>query len=302
MIATRPFGRTGHHSSATLFGAAAFSEASPADIEPTLELLLAHGVNHIDTANSYGQSETLLGPVLPRYRDLFFLATKTGERTAAAAREHLHRSLDLLRTDHLDLWQMHCLVDDDEWEVAFGPGGVLEAFEEAKAQGLVRFLGVTGHGVQTPAMHRRSLERYDFDSVLLPYNHSMMQNAQYAADFEALLTLCAERSVAVQTIKAIARGPWADGQPQDFHTWYAPLSAQADIDAAVAWVLRRPNLFLNTTSDLGLLKKTLEAAERFTANEAPAEETAWSPPKPPRRCLCNARYRLTRWQSRVLLV
>ena len=269
MIAKRPFGRTGHQSSATIFGAAAFSDAAPTDIEPTLELLLAHGVNHIDTANSYGQSETLLGPVLPRYRDQFFLATKTGERTAAKAREHLHRSLDLLRTDHLDLWQMHCLVDEPEWEVAFGPGGVVEAFEEAKAQGLTRFLGITGHGVQTSAMHRRSLARFDFDAVLLPYNYAMMQNAQYAADFEALVRVCAERNVAMQTIKAIARGPWGD-QPHNYHTWYAPLSAQADIDAAAAYVLRRPQLFLNTTSDLGLLKKTLEAAERFFAEGEPA--------------------------------
>ena len=269
MIPTRPFGRTGHQSSATIFGAAAFSDASPADVEPTLELLLEHGVNHIDTANSYGQSETLLGPVLPRYRDQFFLATKTGERTAAGAREHLHRSLDLLRTDHLDLWQMHCLVEPAEWEVAFGPGGVVEAFEEAKAQGLVRFLGVTGHGVGVATMHQRSLARFDFDAVLLPYNAAMMRNPQYAADFEALLALCAKRNLAVQTIKGIARGPWGD-QPQNYHTWYAPLSEQADIDAAVAWVLRRPNVFLNTTSDLGLLRKTLAAAERFFAEGEPA--------------------------------
>ena len=268
MIHQRPFGRTGHLSSATIFGAAAFSEATPAQVEQTFELLLEHGVNHIDTANSYGQSETMLGPVLPRYRSEFFLATKTGERTYAGAREHLHRSLDRLRTDHLDLWQMHCLVEPAEWEVAFGPGGVLEAFVEAKAQGLVRFLGITGHGVDTPAMHLRSLERFDFDSVLLPYNYPMMQNPQYAAGFETLLAMCAERNVAVQTIKAIARGPWGE-QPQNFHTWYAPLDAQTDIEAATHWVLRRPGVFLNTTSDLGLLRKTLAAAERFSAVAEP---------------------------------
>lgn len=267
MIERRPFGRTGHLSSATLFGAAAFSEATPAQVEQTFELLLAHGINHIDTANSYGQSETVLGPVLPRYRSQFFLATKTGERTAAGAREHLHRSLDLLHTDHIDLWQMHCLVEPAEWEVAFGPGGVLEAFIEAQAQGLVRFLGITGHGVTTPAMHLRSLERFGFDSVLLPYNYPLMQNPRYAADFEALLAVCAERQVAVQTIKAIARGPWGEQAPTH-HTWYAPLDAQTDIDAAVHWVLRRPGLFLNTTSDLGLLRKTLEAAERFRPADA----------------------------------
>jgi aryl-alcohol dehydrogenase-like predicted oxidoreductase len=264
MIHRRPFGRTGHLSSATIFGAAAFSEADPNQVEPTLELLLAHGVNHIDTANSYGQSETVLGPVLPRYRSQFFLATKTGERTYAGAREHLHRSLELLHTDQLDLWQIHCLVEPEEWEIAMGPGGVLEAFVEARDQGLVRFLGITGHGVTIPAVLRRSLERFDFDSVLLPYNYPLMQNPQYAADFEALLALCAQRQVAVQTIKAIARGPWGEQAP-NYHTWYAPLAAPADIEAAVHWVLRRPGVFLNTTSDLGLLRLTLEAAERFSA-------------------------------------
>ncbi len=267
MIERRPFGRTGHLSSATIFGAAAFGEATAADVEQTFELLLTHGVNHIDTANSYGHSEEVLGPVLQRYRSEFFLATKTGERTYAGAREHLHRSLELLHTDQIDLWQMHCLVEPDEWEVAMGPGGVLEAFVEAKAQGLVRFLGVTGHGVGTPAIHRRSLERFDFDAVLLPYNYPMLQNAQYAADCEALLALCATRNVAVQTIKAIARGPWGD-QPPNYHTWYAPLAEQADIDAAVHWVLRRPGVFLNTTSDLGLLRKCLAAAERLSRADA----------------------------------
>jgi len=267
MIERRPFGRTGHLSSATIFGAAAFGEATSAEVEQTFELLLAHGINHIDTANSYGHSEAVLGPVLARYRREFFLATKTGERTYAGAREHLHRSLELLHTDQIDLWQMHCLVEPAEWEIAMGPGGVLEAFVEAKAQGLVRFLGVTGHGLGTPAIHRRSLERFDFDAVLLPYNYSMMQNAQYAADFEALLALCQARNVAVQTIKAIARGPWG-GQPPTHHTWYAPLDAQADIDAAVHWVLRRPGVFLNTASDLGLLRKCLDAAERLSRADA----------------------------------
>ena len=269
MIEQRPFGRTGHMSTCTLFGAAALGRVTQAEADHTMELLLAAGVNHIDTANSYGESEQRLGPWTGRYRDRFFLATKTEERTYAKAKEHLHRSLDLLRTDHLDLWQMHCLVEPAEWETAFGPGGVVEAFEEAKAQGLVRFLGVTGHGVGVAAMHQRSLERFDFDAVLLPYNAAMMRNQQYAADFEALLALCAERNLAVQTIKGIARGPWGD-QPQNYHTWYAPLSEQADIDAAVAWVLRRPNVFLNTTSDLGLLRKTLAAAERFFAEGEPA--------------------------------
>ena len=262
MIETRVFGRTGHSSSVTLFGAAALSNVTQAEAERTLDLLLEHGVNHIDTANSYGESEKRIGPWLSRHREEFFLATKTGERTYQGARDHLARSLDLLHTDHVDLWQMHNLVDPHEWEVAMGPGGALQAFIQAKEQGLVRFLGVTGHGVTIADMHRRSLERYDFDSLLLPYNFVMMQNPQYAADFEALMTLCRERQVAVQTIKSICRRGWGD-HPHTRATWYEPFEDQAEIDLAVHWVLSRPGIFLSTVGDIHVLPKVLDAASRF---------------------------------------
>src|SRR5258706_1039904 len=193
MIEKRAFGRTGHQSSATLFGGAALGNVTQAEAERTLDLLLEYGVNHIDTANSYRESEKRIGPWLARRRAEFFLATKTGERSYQGAREQLASSLDLLHTDHIDLWQLHNLVDPGEWETAMGPGGALEALIEAKAQGLVRFLGVTGHGVTVAAMHRRSLARYDFDAVLLPYNFVMLQNPQYAADFEALIAICRDR-------------------------------------------------------------------------------------------------------------
>lgn len=273
MIAQRPFGRTGHPSSATIFGGAAFWQATQDEANRALDLLLQYGVNHIDTANSYGTSETVIGPWLAHHRDEFFLATKTGERTAPAAREHLHRSLDLLHTDHIDLWQMHYLVGPDEWEVAMGPGGALEAFIEAREQGLVRFLGVTGHDVAIAGMHRRSLERFDFDSVLLPYNYAMMQNPTYAANFEALLALCQERNVAVQTIKGLAKGPW-HSENHHSQTWYEPFTEQADVDRAVHWVLSRPGIFLNTPGDLTLLPKVLDAARRFQPEATPAPSAA----------------------------
>jgi aryl-alcohol dehydrogenase-like predicted oxidoreductase len=262
MIEQRPFGRTGHMSTCTLFGAAALGRVTQAEADRTMELLLAQGVNHIDTANSYGESEKRLGPWTGRYRDKFFLATKTEERTYQKAKEHLHRSLDLLRTDHVDLWQMHILVRPDEWEVAMEPGGALEAFIEAKEQGLTRFIGVTGHYTVVGWMHKRSLERYDFDSVLLPYNYAMMQNATYRADFEALMQICAARNVAVQTIKSCTRGPWPTEQ-RSAATWYEPFTDQAEIDLAVHWVLRRPGIFLNTPGDIHLLPKVLDAASRF---------------------------------------
>jgi len=269
VIEKRPFGRTGHKSTRTLFGAAALGQVTQAEADHTLEVLLEYSVNHIDTAASYGEAELRIGPWMERYRQGFFLATKTEQRTYQGAWDELRRSLERLRVDYVDLWQMHVLVDPEDWETAMGPGGALEAFIEARGQGLVRFLGVTGHGLTVAAMHKRSLEHFDFDSVLLPYNYLLMQDPQYAADFEALVAICQERNVAVQTIKSLVRRPWG-GRPQTRSTWYEPLEGQADIDRAVHWVLGRPGIFLNTVGDIHLLPKVLNAASRFQS--APPEE------------------------------
>ena len=251
-------------SSVTLFGAAALARASQDEADRALEVLLRYGVNHIDTALRYGDAELRIGPWMARHRKDFFLATKTGSRTAVGAREDLHRSLDRLRVDHVDLIQLHALWHPDDWDQAMGPGGALEAVVEARAQGLVRFIGVTGHGWTIAAMHRRSLARFDFDSVLLPYNFFMASDARYRASFEAVLALCRERNVAVQIIKSIARGPWATSD-RTHTTWYQPLEAQADIDRAVHWVLAIPDIFINTAGDLKLLPRVLDAADRAGA-------------------------------------
>ena len=269
MIPLAPFGRTGHISSRTLFGAAAFWNVTQAEAEATLDMLLERGVNHIDTAASYGDSELRLGPWLKHHRDQFFLATKTEERTQQGARESLYRSLDRLQTDHIDLFQIHNVGDPREWEAALGPDGALEAFVGAKAQGLTRFIGITGHGLEIAALHRRALERFDFDSVLLPYSYIMLQNPRYAADVNALLAVCAERRVAVQAIKSITRAPWHD-RPHTRTTWYEPLEDQTALDHAVHWVLGNPIVFLNTAGDTHILPKVLDAAERFT--ERPSDQ------------------------------
>jgi len=262
MIERRPFGRTGYQSSATLFGAAALAQASQADADRALEVLLRYGVNHIDTAARYGDSELRVGAWMDRHRKDFFLATKTGMRSAREGRDEIHRSLERLRTDHVDLIQLHSLGHPDDWEQAMGPGGVLEAVVDARAQGLVRFIGVTGHGWTIAAMHKRSLARFDFDSVLMPYNFFMAQAERYRRNFEEVLAICQERRVAVQIIKSIARGPWATSD-RTRTTWYEPLEEQADIDRAVHWALGVPGVFLNTVGDLGLLPKVLDAASRF---------------------------------------
>ena len=256
------FGRTGHQSTRTLFGAAALSSVDQVTADRTLEVLLKHGVNHIDTAASYGDAELRVAPWLRREPGHFFLATKTGARKAKEAREELHRSLDRLGVDHVDLWQLHNLADPIEWDIALSPGGVIEAAVEARSQGLVRFIGVTGHGTQIAANHRRSLERFDFDSVLLPYNFITLKLPYYAENFNALAATCRERNVAIQTIKSIAMRPWQARQ-HTHTTWYQPLESQSDIDLAVWWVLGRPGVFLNTVGDVNLLPKVLDAASRY---------------------------------------
>lgn len=274
MIPKASFGRTGHLSTRAIFGAAALGRVTQAEADRTLDLLLEYGINHIDTARNYGDAELRIGPWMKRgHRKDFFLATKTQERTYARAKEQIHESLERLQTDHVDLLQLHFLVDPEEWKVAMGPAGALEAAIEAREQGLTRFIGVTGHEIVAPAMHLRSLARFDFDSVLLPYNYPLMQNPQYAADFAALMAVCQERNVAVQTIKGLARRRWGD-RPQTRATWYEPLEEQADIDLAVWYVLGWSEVFLNTPGDIHVLPKVLDAASRFERAPSDAEMQA----------------------------
>lgn len=261
-IALEEFGRTKHRSSRVIFGAAALSSVTQDVADRTLEVLLQHGINHIDVAASYGDAELRVKPWLQATREQFFVATKTGARSAKGAREDLHRSLDRLGVDQVDLWQLHNLADPIEWDTALSPGGAIEAAIEAREQGLVKWIGVTGHGAQIAANHRRSVARFDFDSVLLPYNFVTMLSPYYAENFEALVATCSECGTAVQTIKAIALRPWS-GRDRTRTTWYEPLEAQEDIDLAVWWVLGRPGVFLNTVGDVNLLPKVLDAAERF---------------------------------------
>lgn len=258
-LATAPFGRTGHLSSRAIFGAAALGSMRQESADKILPILLEFGVNHIDTAASYGDAEIRLQPWLAEHRSEFFLATKTGERTGAAARVELEQSLERMGVEQIDLIQLHNLVEPDEWEVAHAPGGVVEALSKARDEGLVRFIGVTGHGTRIPSMHLRSLERFPFDSVLFPYNHTMLTIDSYAADVHALLERCAGDGVAVQTIKAVARRRWAEDRTGK-RSWYEPLDDAGAIARAVHFVLGNPRVFLNTTSDATLLRTVLRAA------------------------------------------
>ncbi len=266
-IAKKAFGRTGHQSARLLFGAAALGDVTQDQADQTMQLLMEHGINHIDTAASYGESELRLGPWMEKHRQKFFLATKTGERSYDGAKAQFERSLRRLRVSEVDLIQLHYLVGEEEWEVAMGPNGALKYLQEAREQGLVKYIGVTGHDVAIAGMHQKSLRHFDFDSVLLPYNYLMMQNETYRVGFEEVVRLCKETNCAVQTIKSITRRPYPN-QQRSHSTWYQPLTDQPSIDKAVHWVLGNEDVFLNTVGDIDLLPKVLDAAQRFTEGTA----------------------------------
>lgn len=259
MIERAPFGATGHASSRVIFGAAALHAMRPDKADEVLALAFARGVNHYDTAASYGDSELRLAPFLAEHRREVFLATKTEDRTGDGARASLERSLERLGVDSVDSIQLHNLVEDDEWDVAHGPGGAVEALARARDEGLTRFVGVTGHGLRIAGMHRRSLEQFDFDSVLFPYNAALLADEGYRADVDALMELCQARSVAMQAIKAVARRRWTDDAEPHF-SWYEPLPPGDALRRAVHLVLADPRLFLVTSSDARRLEAILDAA------------------------------------------
>jgi predicted aldo/keto reductase-like oxidoreductase len=264
MIPKMQFGKTGHNSTRTLFGAAALGDVSQTEANMTLELLLKYGINHLDTAASYGDAELRMGPWMKEHRDKFFIATKTGERSYAKAREEIHRSLERLRTDHVDLIQLHAVTQDDELDAVLSDDGALKAAVEARDEGLLRFIGITSHTLYAPAIHMRALENFDFTSVLLPYNFPLMQNPMYAEGFNQLVEICQAKNVAVQTIKSICRRPWESEEKHFASCWYEPLTDQDAVDLAVSYVLGRPQLFLNTVGDIYQLPKVLEAASNFS--------------------------------------
>ena len=272
MIEKIPFGSTGHLSGRILFGAAALGSMNQEQADTILPQLLDAGINHIDTAAGYGDSELRIAPWMAAHRDDFFLASKTGDRTYDKAKASIERSLTRLQVDQLDLIQFHNLTDDEGWVTAMGASGALKAAVEAREQGLVRFIGVTGHGTRVAEMHLKSLNEFDFDSVLLPYNHMMMQDPLYADEFEALYQRCQDNQIAMQTIKSIARRRWREDDTSPKFSWYEPIKMEDKLARAVQWVLSKPGIFLNSSSDTTLLPAIVEAAQ--TSTEKRSDELA----------------------------
>lgn len=265
MIPTMPFGKTGHQSSRIIFGAAAIGGMKQSKADSTIEMVRQHGVNHFDTAAVYGDSELRLADFLADHRSEVFLASKTAKRDGSGARAGIEQSLERMQIEQLDLIQFHNLAQDADWDTLMAPGGALEAALAARDEGLVKFIGVTGHGTRIAEMHLKSLSHFDFTSVLMPYNYLQMQETRYREEFEQLYALCVEKGVAMQTIKSIARRRWRDDDDAPRFSWYEPYRDDDVITRAVQFVMQREHLFLNTTSDATLLPKIFAAVEAFVA-------------------------------------
>ncbi len=259
---TRRFGRTGHMSSVVIFGAFAVGLLSQEEADQVMEMVLARGVNHIDVAPSYADAELRLGPCLEVHRDRFFLGCKTQLRGKGEAREELHRSLERLRVDRFDLFQLHAVATMEELEKCFAPGGSLEAIVEARDEGLTDYLGITTHGPQAPAVLLEALDRFDFDSLLYTLNFQMWADEDYRRDISRVMEIAQERDVGTMVIKTWARGPWGDKE-QRYHTWYEPFDDEEMIEQALRFNLSQPVTGVINAGDARLLPMILDAAERF---------------------------------------
>lgn len=257
-------------STVAIFGAAAFYETTPADVDSAMEQVIAAGVNHIDVAPGYGMAEALMGPWIERERDRFFLGCKTQERSKAAAAAELRRSLELLRIDRFDLFQLHAVTTMEELDQVMAPGGALEAILEAREEGLTKYIGITGHGVDVPAVFLEALRRFDFDTVLFPINFIQYANPVYRNNAEELLRQCAQRDVGTMIIKALAKAPWGD-KPKIYNSWYEPFDEPAMIQQAINFALSHDVTGLCTVADTRILPLFLEACENFSPLN-PAEQ------------------------------
>jgi aryl-alcohol dehydrogenase-like predicted oxidoreductase len=262
MMQTRKFGRTGHMSTVAIFGGAAFWEISQMQADRVMELVIAAGVNHIDVAPSYGQAEQRIGPWMRRERGRFFLGCKTMERTRAGAWDELQKSLSRLQCESFDLYQLHAVTSFEELDAATAPGGALEALVEARQAGLIKHIGITGHGVHAPAIYLEALKRFDFDSVTFPLNFVQAGNSQYYREAEELIRQCHTRDVGMMIIKSIAIGPW--GEKEKTHTtWYEPFSGMEEIQQGVNFVLSHDITGICTAGDTRLLPLVLKACEQY---------------------------------------
>jgi aryl-alcohol dehydrogenase-like predicted oxidoreductase len=265
----RRLGRNGHMSSVLIYGGAALSDVDQETADESIALALDAGINHFDVAAAYGEAELRYGPWMKDIRDRIFLSTKTEERSKEGAAREIHSSLERLQVSDVDLLQLHAVNNISELDKATAPGGALEAAIEAKEQGLIRAIGITGHSHSAPSTHREALLRYPFETVLTPLNYLLYSNEDYRRDYEGLVEEVQRQDAGLMIIKAIAKNLWREGE-QRYATWYEPFEQQEHIDAAIDFVLSRPEITgLCVAGDVRLLPKFVAAEkERRTGNPA----------------------------------
>jgi aryl-alcohol dehydrogenase-like predicted oxidoreductase len=277
----RRLGRLGRENSVLIFGGAALGEVSEEEADRAISLALEAGVDHFDTAADYGDSELHYGRWISEIRDHIFLSTKTGERAGDDARREIEASLERLRVDHVDLIQLHAVCDVEDLDRATRTGGALEAAIQARDEGLVGAVGITGHGHEAPATHLEALRRYPFDTVLTPWNYVLSTDEGYARDFEALVEEIGRQDAGLMTIKTVSRRNWPEGNPlegQRRATWYEPFEEQEYLDAAVSFVLARPEITgIAMVGDVGLIEPMIEAEGRRMPPEDAADTLSQVP-------------------------
>ncbi|TVY07272.1 aldo/keto reductase [Paenibacillus cremeus] len=260
----RTMGNLGYESSVVMFGAASLGKVTQEEADQSITFALQHGVNHFDTAASYGDAEVRMGPLMSKHRDQIFLATKTGERTKEKAKEQIYRSLERLQVDNVDLLQLHAIGDLTELDKALGKGGAIEAAIEAKEEGIIKAIGITGHGHLAPSTHLEALRRYPFETVLTPLNYRLYSMPEYREAFDALQEETMKRNVPLRVIKAIAKAPWGQDQQRTYATWYEPFDEQQLIDACVQFVLSFEGVCgFATAGDIHLFPKIVDAVNRY---------------------------------------
>jgi aryl-alcohol dehydrogenase-like predicted oxidoreductase len=257
----RALGRLGFDTSVLIYGAASLGEVDQDTADASIQEALDAGINHIDTAAGYGESELRLGPWMGQIRDRIYLATKTGDRDAEDAWASINHSLERLQTDHVDLIQLHAVCDLADLDRCTRPGGALEAVIRARDEGLATAIGITGHGHDAPDVHREALRRFDFQAVLTPWSYVLSRRTAFADSYHALAADCEQRGVALRLIKTVARRNWPEADADHrYATWYEPLDADDQVRAAVSWALAQPVVSgIATPGDVGLLGAVVAA-------------------------------------------
>ncbi len=276
----RRLGRTEHHSTVVTIGTAGFSKVTQEVADRSVELMLQHGVNHVDIAPTYGEAMERMAPWIKKIRGDVFLGSKTRARTKSEAWDNIHSIMERLGVESFDLFQLHSVGLMEDLDTVTGPGGALEALVEMKEQGLTRFIGITGHGPDVPKVHLEALRRFDFDTIMFPVSASIFKNPAYKESALELLATANERDLGIQTIKMLARGGWGDRE-RETSTWYDPHREQPEIDKALWWVLSQPMHTAPSAGEVTLWPKVLDAAERFSPLTASQQEEVIAGQQPP---------------------